>query len=204
MEIEVPYTNKPEDVTKLLQVMATSEVPKIKIDAGYVKSLGFSSGSSNYLLKILKMLGFIDEEDKPSAFWIAYGADENRGPILASAIKKAYADLFKSMRCPYLEGDDVLMDYLKSCVKAKPKEIDSMIYVFRLLSETADFQDLLCESEADGIVKVTEEEKVANVKVNPNLQLNIQIHIDPNTPDEKIEVIFKNMKKYLLGKDVKS
>jgi hypothetical protein len=204
MEIEVPYTNKPEDVTRLLQVVATSEVPKTKVDTDYVKSLGFSSGSSKYLLNILRMLGFIDEDDKPSTSWIAYVADENRGIVLAGAIKKAYADLFKFMRCPYLEGDDVILEYLKSCVKAKPKEIVSMLDTFRLLSETADFQDLLYETETDVRAPVTEEEKVPDVKVNPNLQLNIQIHIDPNTPDEKIEVIFKNMKKYLLRKNEQS
>jgi hypothetical protein len=33
------------------------------------------------------------------------------------------------------------------------------------------------------------------------LQVNLQVHIDPNTPDEKIETIFKNMRKYLLGQE---
>jgi hypothetical protein len=204
MEIEVPYTNKPEDVTRLLQVMTTNEVPKIKVDTGYLKSWGFSLSSSNYLFKILKMLGFIDEEDKPSASWIAYVSDENRGSVLAAAIKKAYADLFKSVQCPYLEGDDAIMDYLKSCVKAKPKETILMVHTFRLLSETADFQDLLCASGPGGSTSTNEGEKMTNVKVNPNLQLNIQIHIDPNTPEDKIEAIFKNMKKYLLPKDEQS
>ncbi len=36
------------------------------------------------------------------------------------------------------------------------------------------------------------------VKIAPNLQLNIEIHIGADTPDDKIEEIFKNMKKYLL------
>jgi hypothetical protein len=36
------------------------------------------------------------------------------------------------------------------------------------------------------------------VDVTPKLQLNIEIHIAADTPDEKIETIFRNMKKYLL------
>jgi hypothetical protein len=36
------------------------------------------------------------------------------------------------------------------------------------------------------------------VDVVPKLQLNIEIHIAADTPEEKIETIFKNMKKYLL------
>lgn len=41
----------------------------------------------------------------------------------------------------------------------------------------------------------------ATVNFSPNLQLNIQIHIDANTSEEKIEVLFKNMRKYLIDND---
>ncbi len=36
------------------------------------------------------------------------------------------------------------------------------------------------------------------IELSPGLQLNIAIHIAADTPDEKIEVFFKNMRKYLL------
>lgn len=38
-----------------------------------------------------------------------------------------------------------------------------------------------------------------SLTVSPNLQLNIQIHIAADTPDEKIEAVFKNMRTYLLN-----
>jgi hypothetical protein len=63
-----------------------------------------------------------------------------------------------------------------------------MLDTFRALCELADFQnDMYVEGPAP------------SVKVNPNLQLNIQVHIDPNTPDAKIDAIFKSMRKYLLS-----
>lgn len=40
---------------------------------------------------------------------------------------------------------------------------------------------------------------VPPVNVSPGLQLNIEIHIAADTPDDKIESIFKNMRKYLLN-----
>jgi hypothetical protein len=40
-----------------------------------------------------------------------------------------------------------------------------------------------------------------SVDITPKLQLNIEIHIAADTPDAKIETIFKNMKKYLLTND---
>jgi hypothetical protein len=37
-----------------------------------------------------------------------------------------------------------------------------------------------------------------SVRVVPKLQLNLEIHIAADTPDDKIETIFKNMRDYLL------
>jgi hypothetical protein len=201
MAIEVPYTTRPEDISRLLQKIPTLKVPAGRVDTGYLKTLGFSTVSCGHLLKILKMLGFLDEQDQPSSTWLAYVADERRSLVLASAVKKAYADLFKTSFCPYLEGDEEILDYLKQNVKASTRERLLMVQTFRNLSEPADFQDLLCDLESERQAPKEEKEIVTNVKVNPNLQLNVQVHIDPDTPDEKIEAIFKNMRKYLMGKE---
>jgi hypothetical protein len=56
------------------------------------------------------------------------------------------------------------------------------------------------EKSAD-IAKYEQASEKPKVKILPNLQLNIQIHISPDTSDEKIEVIFKNMRKYLIDND---
>jgi hypothetical protein len=37
------------------------------------------------------------------------------------------------------------------------------------------------------------------LSISPNLQLNIQIHIAADTPEDKIEAIFRNMRVYLLN-----
>jgi hypothetical protein len=198
MGLEIPYTNKPEDVAKLLELLPAVKVPPDKVNPGYIKSLGFTASSSGHLFNILKKLGFVDETDKPTADWLAYAADEKRGLVLAAAIRRAYEDLFNSTLCPYLEDNDTLLEYLERSVKASQKEMVLMIETFRNLTGPADFQDILCQ---DGKVTPAEEGKSGpDIKVNPNLQLNIQVHIDPNTPDEKIEAIFRNMRKYLLGK----
>jgi len=54
----------------------------------------------------------------------------------------------------------------------------------------------LTEPEADELGVPVETRKA--VKIQPGLQLNIAIHIAADTSEERIETIFKNMKKYLL------
>ncbi|MDD5703676.1 MAG: DUF5343 domain-containing protein [Dehalococcoidales bacterium] len=200
MTIEVPYTSKPEDITSLLEVLLKEAVPEARVDAGYLESLGFAEDSSYHLVKILNMLGFIDDEGNALDTWRDY-AGGNSGLVLAAAVKKAYADLFNTVLCPYLEDDEALMTYLKNYVQVSPEDIELTLQTFRNLTDQADFQDILCDEGKSASAPVgTEEAALPEVKVNPNLQLNIQIHIDPATSDEKIETIFKNMRKYLLGK----
>ena len=196
-----PLTTKPGDVTSLLQKLPGVEVPAGQADAVYFKSLGFSISSSKQLVDILIMLGFLDDRGMPTPMWKAYAADEKRGLILASAIKCTYSELFDMMLCPYLEGDDTIAEIFKGDEpKASAREISLMVETFRNLSELADFQDLLCVEGTERPPSIEEIKAMPDVKIDPNLQLNIQIHIHPDTPEEKIEAIFKNMRKYLLVK----
>jgi hypothetical protein len=199
--IKFPYTTRPEDVVPFLQKITGIEAPTGKVGAAYIDTLGFSRSSGRHLLKILKNLGFLNEQHEASSVWLAYAADEKRGSVLASALKRAYEQLFETVFCPYLESDENLLDYFKvEEPQATTEEISLTLETFHRLCDLADFQDLMCVEEPDIVTPPTSEDIVPEVKVNPNLQLNIQIHIDPNTSEEKIEAIFRNMQKYLLGK----
>jgi hypothetical protein len=201
MSMEVPFTNKPEDIVPLFEKLPTIQVPENTLGTDYFKSLGFSAVSSKQLFSIFKLLGFVDEQNHASDIWKAYAYNDNRATVLASAVKNAYPALFDMTICPYLEEDVSLMDYLQQNVKSTPKKREYMLQTFRALSEPADWQDILCEEgQQEQKTELPAGEPVSNAKVDPNLHLNIQIHIAPETPDDKIETIFKNMRKYLLDK----
>jgi hypothetical protein len=200
--IEVPCTSRPEDLAKFLEILPSVDVPPGEVGTAYFKTLGFSAASGRHLLEILKILGFVGASGMPSTLWPEYVAAANKGLVLAAAVKKAYAEFFKEVLCPYLEDDEVILDFLKRNVEASPRDWELMLQTFRTLVAPADFQDLLCvDNDPAPAAPVPESLPAAGIKVNPNLQVSIQVHIDPSTPDEKIETIFKNMRKYLLGKD---
>jgi hypothetical protein len=201
MPIEFPYTSRPEDLARLLQVLTQAEVPACAVDADYFKSLGFCATSAKQFPDILKKLGFVDDAGLPAAIWHDYISADKKGQVLAQAVKTVYADLFKESLSPYLEDDEFLLEFLKQNVQASPKDIEMMLQTFRILVEPADFQDLLTiDDPNEKALQPSEVTSLPNVRVDPNLQVSIQVHIDPATPDDKIETIFKNMRKYLLGK----
>jgi hypothetical protein len=204
LPIQIPCTNKAADIIKLLGKLAKGGLPDTKVDADFIKKMGFSAVSATSLVEILKKLGFVDESEQASAIWAGYASSDDRDRILAAAIKTAYSGLFKEMMCPYLGDDESLLEFIKANVKASPREMEYCLETFRALCELADFQDSLNDYdyvEPMGPVKIPETEMLPQVKVDPNMQINIQIHIDPNTPDAKIETIFKYMRRYLLGKE---
>jgi hypothetical protein len=203
MDIEFPYTPKPEDLTKLLSQLPDIEVPAVKADSAFFKTLGFTASSSKYLINILNLLGFINDSNSASEVWKNYRTDEQRNRLFAFRVKQAYLELYQKVMCPYLEEDDTLYDYFMNRTKSSPKIILAMVETFHILNNYADYQDLMDDSGYNGLLTDKPEmKKEPQIKVDPNPQWNIQVHIDPKTPDEKIEIIFKNMRKYLLGKDV--
>jgi hypothetical protein len=135
----------------------------------------------------------------PTDLWRSYVQDENRGLILAKSIKNAYHDLFTFTVCPYLENDQEIFDMFKRASGSSARELTLMLQTFRALSDLADFQELLDPNAPVGPSAAPAADEIS-VKTNPNLQLNIQIHIDPSTPDEKIDTIFRSLRKHLLGK----
>jgi hypothetical protein len=196
MADKFPITNQPEDIKDVLARLPTISVPESPVNTAFFRKLGFSVASSKKLLEILSSLGFIDDQNQASETWRTFVDSEKRGQVLATTIKSAYHGLFNDMLCPYLEDDDTLTDYFQMNKKLGPEEIGSIISTFHTLCEAADFQEILSENEIP-----LPKSPSPSVKVDPNLQLNIQIHIDPATPDEKIAVIFKNMRKYLIEKE---
>jgi hypothetical protein len=195
-----PSAAKPEDLDKLLKMLPKSPVPAGKVSAGYFKNLGFSLSSGKSLLSVLKVIGFINDSDEAAELWKSYASNEKRASILAQAIKNTYSGLFTLTVCPYLESDEEIFNLVKKDSGATSKAVLQMLLTFHVLCELADFQDLLSPEQSSGPLPSPIEGDI-KVKINPNLQLTIQIHIDPQTPDEKIEAIFRNMRKYLLGKN---
>ncbi len=204
MKIVLPMVNNGGDIAKLFELIRGTELPTVEVDETYLKQRGISESDAPGLLDVLKDLRFIGNDNLATNLWSEYYSRDDRAVVLAAAIQKAYQSLFKEMMCPYLADDETLFDYMKLNVKATPVEMEKQLETFRALCELADFQDLLCDY--DQVEPLSEkakspESRLPAVKVAPNLQVNLQVHIDPNTPDEKIETIFKNMRKYLLGQE---
>ena len=104
------------------------------------------------------------------------------------------------------KDDASLESFFSSHTSVGKATIRFMVMTFKALCKAADFTDL--STEPIPLESPSEEQETTlrkptkQVNISPKLQLNLEIHIAADTSDEKIESIFKNMKKYLLTNDI--
>lgn len=152
------------------------------------------------VLVILRDMGFIDNVGVPTGLYGEYQNPPLAKQALAKGVKSAYFELFKAYpKANTLPRAD-LEGYLRQHTGKSGSVLEKMLLTFKTLCSHADFtggEAVPKEPEAEAEPEVvTGEER--RIKVEPKIQLNIEIHIAPDTPDDKIKKIFENMKTYLL------
>lgn len=195
-----PYTPSPKNVTDFFNKMKSIGVPEDKVTTNSIKQYGFTSSNDRYLIGVLKFIGFLSSDSLPTERWQDYRSASKRGSTMAQAIREAYSGLFRTYGDAHKKEEGTLKDYFSFNTKAGDKTVEFMLKTFKNLCALADFE------VAPAVAPVPElavspplpEEVTPEVKITPRLQLNIEIHIAADTSDDKIETIFKNMKKYLL------
>lgn len=152
------------------------------------------------IIDVLKDMGFIDSSGVPTELYAEYQNPAIAKKALARGIKMAYPELFKAYPQAYSMSRAELEGYFKQQTGKAGSTLGMMVTTFRTLCSSAQFLAVDGAVVEESRTYVNEEirEEEVGVKVNPNVCINIEIHISPEMTDEKIETVFKNMKRYLL------
>jgi hypothetical protein len=125
---------------------------------------------------------------------------------LAEGITTAYPDLIKAYPNPLKLSEDELKGFIKEHTGGDQPAVRQIYNTILTLCSMAF--DAPSATPNDKVEKKSDEQPPANpptpdsrVRVNPNIQLNFELHFELDMPDEKIEAIFKYMKKYFLSSD---
>lgn len=196
-----PFTPGPENVVELFQKIQSMGVTKNKINTAYLKLIGFKSSYDTYLPRVLKQLGFVGSDGLPTDKWKAYGVKKERGHVMASALKNAYADLFDTYPNAYKENDSVLFDFFKGNTGAADRETGLMLKTFKNLCVLADFEAVPAEAVVSEPLTSPREEAARIPTVAPGLTVNINVQLTlPATDDETVyDKLFASLKRNLLS-----
>jgi hypothetical protein len=203
-----PYILNTGNLKKFLETIPKIGTPP-KITQPSLPTLGFKSTADRPIVPILKFIGFLDESNVPSQTYKDFKVANKAGAVMASALRKAYSDLFEIYPDAYERDDKTLKDFFTPTTDAGEEVVIKTVATFKALCGFADFKAILEEvkereegkekGKAEGEGKPTPP-MPAGVTINLNIQLTL-----PETGDASVyDKIFKALRDNLLTQESKA
>jgi len=204
---DFPYVLTAPSLKRFFGHIQSAGVPD-NVTLKYLEKVGFKSKNDRYIIGVLKYLHFLDSSGVPTNLWQAYRSKTKAPAVLASSIRNAYTDLFKTFPDAHRKDNEALRNYFSAHTRVAERTLGAIVMTFKALCEFADF-----EAEASKAVIATEGGGkvvggVADVSLPrvsraeplvPPININIQLQL-PATNDGSIyEKLFAALKKHLLS-----
>jgi hypothetical protein len=170
-----------------------------------LKDWGFTSTNDRAFIPLLKSLGFLSSEGKPTQRYNDYRDHSRSKQTMAEALRDAYGDIFLIKEHPTQADKDAIEGKFKSFHNASENVAGLMTKTFMGLLNLADISKKTANAPAH-----KEPEKKPEVVVPPppkvigdavsGLHYNIQIHLPATKDVEVYNSIFKSLKEHLFEK----
>lgn len=94
MALPTAYLTRTKNLGSILDAMQSAQAPE-KFTTRFLVKLGFASAADRTVIGVLKSLGFLDTDGKPTDRYFRFLDQAQSKKVLAEGIQEAYADLFK-------------------------------------------------------------------------------------------------------------
>ena len=169
-----------------------------------LKDLGFKSNNHRPYIPIMKALGFLSPDGKPTQRYFHYRDHSKSKRVMGDGLKEAYSDIFLIKENPTKADKDVIEGKFKSYHNTSDTVAKHMTSTFFALLALVDFGGAV-QSEMNN--SDTSEETLAGNDTPPaithsnnlatGLHYNIQIHLPATKDVEVYNAIFKSLKEHL-------
>jgi hypothetical protein len=206
--VEYAYTTVTGKIKDFLAKIRSTGIPP-KLTQAHLKTLGFTSSNDGTLIGVMKFVGLIDDSGIPTQMWNAYRGTHHRA-VLAKGIREGYADLFAVYPDANVRPNPELTHVFTTSSSAGAQVIGKTVATFKALVDEADFVTVPPPTSTTlnagplHTPAATEPpaKPAALVPVRsqgPEVHIDIQIHISPESTYEQIDKIFESMAKHLYG-----
>ncbi len=198
---EYSYTVVPGKLKEFLGKIRETGIPP-KVTTKWLESLGYKSKNDRSMISVLQQISFIDGAGSPKELWARYRGSNHR-LILRYGIVEGYADLFAVYPDANARSSEELENFFGTKSTAGKQVITKTVSTFKTLCELSDFSSASnspTEVEAKAkspIARGPAQLDSETSNFSPNLHIDIQIHISPETTPEQIDQIFASMAKHL-------
>ena len=208
MSLASAYTNNVGRIPELFSRIRDGQAPE-QFTLQLLKDWGFGSSNDRPFLPLLKALGFLSPDGKPTALYHDYRDHSRSKAVMARALRDSYSDIFLIKANPTASDKEAIQGKFKSFHNASDNVASLMAKTFLALLGLAD---LSTSPPAAASPKEVEPKKgkasaqqqndtpsKENPIVHPpGLHYNIQIHLPATKDVEVYNAIFKSLKDHLF------
>lgn len=192
------YTPNPAGIKRFFEAIQDLGTPP-KVNRLYLDSIGFKSSNDRYIIGILKFLGFISDTNAPQPLWNDFKNKSKAGKVMASAVKIAYDDLFRTYPDANRREASELQNFFAPTFGFSSNVSKLVEQTFRRLCDLADFAAI-----AEGVTEpaVPPIGKVAELPAGARgvaININIQLHLPATENADIYDKLFSALKKHLFS-----
>lgn len=212
MALPTSYLTSAKNVPAILSAMQQAKAPE-RFTVKFLESLGFKGNADRLIIGVLKAIGFLDDQGKPTDRYFEFLDQTQSKRVLGEAVQEAYADLFEVNTSAQKLDRSEVKNKFKTLSQGQYGEavIDKMALTFAALVSLADFS---APAQAKPVPPATEspperldqiESGSSNQPAKPGhsglnwggLHYNIQI-ILPESRDPKVyDALFRSLREHL-------
>lgn len=208
MALTNAYTVAVSRVPELFTKIRDGQAPE-QLTQQLLKDWGFASSNDRAFLPLLKALGFLSPDGKPTTLYHDYRDHSRSRVVMAQALRNAYGDIFLIKEHPADSDKDAVQGKFKSYHNVSDNVASLMTKTFYALLKLSDLKaettkrfsakDKEIEKPATDITSPEEEPtKERSIVHRAGLHYNIQIHLPATKDVEVYNAIFKSLREHLI------
>jgi hypothetical protein len=206
MALPTSYLTSTKNLGGILNSIVSAQAPD-KFTTRFLESLDYKSNSDRLIIGVLKSLGFLADDGRPTQRYFDYLDQTQSDSVMAEAIREAYADLFQINKNAHQMSKSDVMNKFKTLSQGQYSEsvLDKMAMTFTTLCTHADFKTSAAQKALKEDKPPTEEPlKPAEPSLAggkglsiSGLVYNIQL-ILPESRDAKVyDALFESLRRHL-------
>jgi Family of unknown function (DUF5343) len=204
MALSSSYVQPTNRIPDIFNKIRDGQAPE-RFSNQLLKDWGFTSTNDRAFIPLLKSLGFLSSEGKPTQRYNDYRDHSRSKLVMAEALRDTYGDIFLIKEHPAQSDKDAIEGKFKSFHNASENVAGLMTKTFMGLLSLADLSKKAVNTPAP-----KEQDKKTEVEIQTppridghgvsGLHYNIQIHLPATKDVEVYNSIFKSLKEHLFEK----
>jgi hypothetical protein len=178
-----------------------------------LKDWGFASTNDRSFIPLLKSIGFLSTEGKPTQIYHQYRDHSKSARVLGQALRDSYSDIFLIKNMPSVSDEAAITGKFKSYFNGSDTTASRQARTFLALLEIADISETsaISDTGTDTLQEPMGADESMTTSASPQpivqpknfnnalgLHYNIQIHLPATKDVEVYNAIFKSLKEHLV------